>query len=59
LDTTRDETDFCGSAFWKFIEELRSRDKDKLASVADVYKQVRLHPNTELACLVLWQFDQF
>ena len=40
---------------WKFVHELRSRDEDGLASVADVYKQVRLHPNTELAALLLWQ----
>jgi hypothetical protein len=44
----------CESAFYKFIKELRSRDDDGLSSVADVYRQVRLHPNTELAALVLW-----
>lgn len=60
LDTTPVEgVDFCETDFWNFIEELRSRDKDGLASVADVYKQVRLHPNTELACLLLWDFDKF
>jgi len=42
-------------SFWDFVKDLRSRDKDGLASVADAYPQVRLHPNTELAALVLWQ----
>ena len=42
-------------AFWKFIEELRSPNNPyQLASVADAYKQVRLHPNTELAALLVW-----
>ena len=47
-------------AFWRFIDLLRSNgDRDghnyhHLASVADVYTQVRLHPNTELAALLLW-----
>lgn len=48
------------AAFWNFIDMLRSNgDRDgndyhHLASVADVYTQVRLHPNTELAALLLW-----
>jgi len=48
------------AAFWRFIDMLRSNgDRDghdyhNLASVADVYTQVRLHPNTELAALLLW-----
>jgi hypothetical protein len=40
--------------FWKFIGELRDKNDDGLASVADAYPQVRLHPNTELAALLLW-----
>jgi hypothetical protein len=40
--------------FWDFTEKLRSRDEEGLASVADEYEQVRLHPNTELAALLLW-----
>jgi hypothetical protein len=40
--------------FWDFIETLRKDNEKELASVADVYPQVRLHPNTELAALVLW-----
>lgn len=46
--------DACESAFHEFISELRSRDEDGLASVADVYRQVRLHPNAELAAFALW-----
>ena len=48
------------AAFWRFIDMLRSNgnrdghDFHHLASVADVYTQVRLHPNTELAALLLW-----
>lgn len=42
------------SGFWEFIELLRSREEDGLSSVADVYEQVRLHPNTELAALLVW-----
>lgn len=48
------------TAFWRFIDMLRSNgDRDghdyhHLASVADVYTQVRLHPNNELAALLLW-----
>ena len=42
------------SGFWDLVAELRSREDDGLASVADVYKQVRLHPNTELAALLVW-----
>uniref|UniRef100_A0A7S4AQS0 Uncharacterized protein n=1 Tax=Pseudo-nitzschia australis TaxID=44445 RepID=A0A7S4AQS0_9STRA len=46
-------------AFWTFIGMLRSENKSddnecQLASVADVYTQVRLHPNTELAALLVW-----
>lgn len=40
--------------FWDFVDLLRSREEDGLASVADVYEQVRLHPNTELAALLVW-----
>jgi hypothetical protein len=40
--------------FWDFIEELRSHDGEGLASVADEYTQIRLHPNSELASLLLW-----
>jgi hypothetical protein len=40
--------------FWDFIESLRQDNESGLSSVADVYPQVRLHPNTELAALVLW-----
>jgi hypothetical protein len=43
--------------FWDFVHELQANDKDGLVSVADVYDQVRLHPNTELASLVLWPID--
>jgi hypothetical protein len=42
-------------AFWDFVGELRSHDRDALASVGDVYKQVRLHPNSELAALLVWK----
>ena len=41
-------------AFWSFVDMLRSKNKHQLASVADVYPQVRLHPNTELAALLVW-----
>jgi hypothetical protein len=46
-------------SFWTFIDMLRSKNKsndnmNQLASVADVYPQVRLHPNTELAALLVW-----
>lgn len=42
--------------FWMFIDKLRGRDDPSrgLASVADVYSQVRLHPNSELAALLVW-----
>ena len=42
------------NSFWDFVRELQSNSEDGLVSVADVYPQVRLHPSTELACLVLW-----
>ena len=42
------------NSFWDFVHELESNSEDGLVSVADVYPQVRLHPNTELACLALW-----
>jgi len=42
-------------AFWDFVGELRARDADGLVSVADVYSQVRLHPNSELAALLVWR----
>jgi len=43
-------------AFFRFIGSLRERDDEnrRLASVADAYPQVRLHPNTELASLLVW-----
>ncbi|KAL7534467.1 hypothetical protein ACHAXR_006753 [Thalassiosira sp. AJA248-18] len=41
-------------SFWNFVHELQSNSKDGLVSVADVYHQVRLHPNTELAFLISW-----
>lgn len=44
-------------SFWDFVHELQSNGEDGLVSVADVYPQVRLHPNTELAFLVLWPVD--
>lgn len=49
------------SAFLDFQRELRRLDlpDGALASVADVYPQVRLHPNTELAALVVWQARDF
>jgi len=40
--------------FWRFIDGLRQGDSRGLASVADAYPQVRLHPNTELAALLVW-----
>ena len=40
------------SGFLQFVHELRA--PNGLVSVADVYPQVRLHPNTELAALLLW-----
>ena len=40
--------------FWRFIDSLRQGDARGLASVADAYPQVRLHPNTELAALLVW-----
>ena len=43
-------------AFWDFVETLRSGgNKGGLASVGDVYPQVRLHPNSELAALLAWK----
>ena len=43
-------------AFWDFVETLRSvGSKGGLASVGDVYSQVRLHPNSELAALLAWK----
>jgi hypothetical protein len=39
--------------FWDFISELQEGNEDKLVSVGDIYQQVRLHPNTELAALLL------
>jgi hypothetical protein len=44
-------------AFWDFVGGLRSRDEDGLASVGDVYPQVRLHPNSELAALLIWRLS--
>ncbi len=44
-------------AFWDFVGGLRSRDVDGLASVGDVYPQVRLHPNSELAALLIWRLS--
>jgi len=40
--------------FSRFIRDLRKGNEKELASVADVYPQVRLHPNTELAALLVW-----
>lgn len=52
--------------FWLFVDQLRrmyinnddniddNQNDNHLASVADVYPQVRLHPNTELAALLVW-----
>ena len=42
-------------SFWDFVHKLQSNQG--LVSVADVYPQVRLHPNTELAALVLWPLE--
>ena len=39
--------------FWRFVTSLRN-GHDSLSSVADVYPQVRLHPNTELSALLVW-----
>ena len=54
LDTGGGDDD--DAAFWSFIDMLRYKNKnnDQLFSVADVYPQVRLHPNTELAALLVW-----
>jgi len=59
LLTGEDANDDYDDTFWSFIEMLRSNNKNtnnkfQLASVADVYSQVRLHPNTELASLLVW-----
>lgn len=43
-----------GVGFWNFIKTLRKDNEKELSAVADAYPQVRLHPNTELAALVLW-----
>jgi len=40
--------------FLRFINDLQKENDLELASVADVYPQVRLHPNTELAALLVW-----
>jgi len=40
--------------FWDFLDTLRPEDSRVLLSVADAYPQVRLHPNTELAALLVW-----
>jgi hypothetical protein len=47
LDTDVDE-------FWSFIASLREGHDGGLASVADAYTQVRLHPNSELSALLVW-----
>ena len=44
------------ASFWSFVESIRGNDK--LASVGDVYSQVRLHPNTELTALLLWPIQK-
>ena len=44
-------------SFWGFVHELQSNSEDGLVSVADMYSQVRLHPNTELAFLALLPID--
>ncbi|KAL7527291.1 hypothetical protein ACHAWF_002124 [Thalassiosira exigua] len=48
------DSDGAHNSFWDFVHELQSNSDDGLVSVADVYPQVRLHPNTELVCLLLW-----
>mmetsp|Transcript_34971 Transcript_34971/g.41754 ORF Transcript_34971/g.41754 Transcript_34971/m.41754 type:complete len:435 (+) Transcript_34971:66-1370(+) len=40
--------------FFRFIGDLQKENDRNLASVADAYPQVRLHPNTELAALLVW-----
>ena len=47
LDTDVDE-------FWSIIASLREGHDGGLASVADAYTQVRLHPNSELSALLVW-----
>ena len=45
----------CGDdGFWDLLAILRSKSEIGLSSVADVYPQVRLHPNSELAALLVW-----
>ena len=40
--------------FWNFVASIGEGNDGGLASVADVYPQVRLHPNTELSALLVW-----
>ena len=48
------------NSFWTFVHNLQSKSNDGLVSVADVYPQVRLHPNTELwLCWLLCQYKRF
>jgi hypothetical protein len=42
------------AGFWNFFSELQEGNDGGLVSVGDIYRQVRLHPNTELAALLLW-----
>ena len=41
--------------FWDFVGSLRGADADGLACVGDAYPHVRLHPNSELAALLVWR----
>ena len=50
LDNTESRED----GFWNFIAGLTIGHEAGLSSVADVYPQVRLHPNTELSALLVW-----
>ena len=41
--------------FWDFVGSLRGADAGGLACVGDAYPHVRLHPNSELAALLVWR----
>jgi len=48
--------------FWNFVNnelQLSQEANHPLVCVADVYPIIRLHPNTELASLVVWQKSDF
>ena len=49
-----DRTEAKEDGFWNFIAGLTIGHEAGLSSVADVYPQVRLHPNTELSALLVW-----